>query len=422
MYKIFLLILFYLPFQLALNPAEGIDLASIRIIILVLFLVWLAKGLKNKKINIQGRLITWFIIPFLFINALSFIVARNTDWSLRKLLFLFSIFPIYFVSADLINKKEKITKALQVAVVSGAIASLVGIAQFALQFIFSLESVYKFWANYVIVPFLGNSFSKAVLENPSWLVNISANTYLRATSFFPDPHMFSFFLGLLIPIALVMFIRNKPSRLFYSVCFLLLIFADALTFSRGGYLGLAAGAGAFLAVFWQKIGLKYKLGALFLALAAVLVLIVPNPVSQRFASSFNLKEGSNEGRIEMWTKASEIALDNPLLGVGIGNYPLEIKASADYREPIYAHNTYLDIASETGIISALIWIGILISAAKAFYKKAQKDIIFLGCFASIIIFSAHSFFETAIYSPVVLTLFLVILSFSNQSEINEKNI
>ena len=73
-----------------------------------------------------------------------------------------------------------------------------------------------------------------------------------------------------------------------------------------------------------------------------------------FSSIFDLKEGSNVGRLEMWKKSAEVALDNPFSGVGIGNYPLEVKASADYREPITAHNTYLDIASETGIISLLV--------------------------------------------------------------------
>jgi len=110
------------------------------------------------------------------------------------------------------------------------------------------------------------------------------------------------------------------------------------------------------------------------------------------------------------------------MGVGIGNYPLEIKATADYREPIYAHNTYLDIAAETGLVSLLFWLLVLGTALATFLKKARRSPLFLFCALSIIIFSAHSLVETAIYSPVVLTLFLIILSFSGIKETDEKNI
>lgn len=136
-------------------------------------------------------------------------------------------------------------------------------------------------------------------------------------------------------------------------------------------------------------------------------------MASRFYSIFNLKEGSNQGRLEIWSQAVEVVKNNPLTGVGIGNYPLEIKPTASYREPIYAHNTYLDIAAETGIPSVLIWTALLFLAGIEFYKKSRKNIFFLAPAGSLVIFSVHSLVETAIYSPVVLTLLLLLISFSN---------
>jgi O-antigen ligase len=99
--------------------------------------------------------------------------------------------------------------------------------------------------------------------------------------------------------------------------------------------------------------------------------------------------------------------------VGIGNYGREIKPTASYREPFSAHNTFLDIASEAGILNLLIWCGILFFSFKSLFKKARHQIIFFGPAISLVIFSVHSLFETAIYSPVVLALFFIIISFSN---------
>jgi O-antigen ligase len=422
MYKPFLWLSLYLPFQVALNPSEGFDVASIRVAIIILFLVWLADGLKKKKIIFQKNIQTLLIISFLFLSLFSVFFSANSEWSLRKILFFFSIFPIYFVAASILDSREKILKISRYLVLGGSLAALLGIVQFFGQFIFGLKAVYGFWADYLAVPFLGQTFSQAVLQNPSWLVNIAGVTYFRATATFPDPHMFSFFLGLLIPLALALLIAS-PKKIWLSLALFLLLLADFLTFSRGGYLGLGMALIIMLIIFWKEIGQTYKKAILAGLMGLLIFVMVPNPFSARFISIFNLKEGSNSGRIETWKQATNVIVEHPVWGVGIGNYPLEIKAVASYREPIYAHNTYLDIAADSGIANALIWMSILFFSIISFLKRAKEHPIFWGAGISLIIFSVHSLVETAIFSPVVLTLFLIILSFINcPSSFNEKRI
>jgi O-antigen ligase len=411
MVNLVLIVALLLPFQIALNPSEGIDLASIRAIIIALFFLWLAIGLKKKRVEIKKGFISALILIFLFINLASIIVSRNTDWSIRKLLFIFSIFPIYFLVSSLISNSRMAERTTKFLVFGGSLAAMVGIVQFFLQFIIGLEKTYSLWAQYMAVPFLGNTFSRVVLENPSWLVNISGKTYLRAVSVFPDPHMLSFYLGLLMPLSLGMALKFKKPAYFFS--FGAIFLCNILTFSRGGYVGLLAGLVAILFVFWSRFSIKYKIASFLIATVAIGILFFPGPVSNRLFSSLNLREGSNMGRLEMWEKAYAVSLSNPLLGVGIGNYPLEVKPSADYREPIYAHNTYLDIASESGILNAFVWIAILAMSIAAFIKKAGREKLFLWLAIGLIIFSVHSMFETALYSPTVLTLLLFIISFAN---------
>ena len=417
MLKFLLILSFYLPFQIALNPMEGIDLASIRVFILLLFFIWLAKSLKQKELIITSSPQTYLISSFLFLSLFSSFFAQNTDWSMRKLLFLFSVFPIYFIVSAVINSEAKRIKTIKTLVISGALASLVGVTQFFLQFIIGIDSLQKIWATYFLSPFLGKSFSQAVLTYPSWLVDVSGTTYFRAISFFPDPHMFSLFLGLLLPLSLgLFFIKRKKLWLFSSG---LILLANILTFSRGAYLGLTVGILFLFFIFQEKIGKKYKLLFAFGSLILLSTFLVPNPVSSRFFSTFNLKEGSNIGRIEIWEKTGQTILKYPLTGTGIGNFPLEINPSATYREPIYAHNTYLDIAVETGILASFVWIGVLFFSIASFLKKAKENLLYLCAALSLVIFAAHSLVETGIYSPVVLTLLLIIMALSNIRE-NEK--
>lgn len=407
-----LLLSFYLPFQVALNPAEGIDMASIRVFIILLFFLWLGEGLKNKKLELKGGGVSILIFTFLFLSGFSLFFSENIIWAGRKLLYLFSVFPIYWVSSAIIVTGEKMEKIIKFLLWGCLAVAVLGILQFLLQFVIGLRNTYSLWANYISIPFLGHNLAQAVRDYPSWLVNLGGYTTLRATAVFPDPHIFSFFLGLIMPLSLGYFFRKKES--IYLFIFLVIFVADILTFSRGGYLGLLAAGIVLIVSFWQKIDKKYKMAGLFLGIFLTLGLLVfPSPVSRRFQSSFNLKEGSNQGRLEMWKKAAEAISYYPFTGVGLGNYPLFVKPIAGYREPIYAHNTYLDIAAETGIPSALVWVGILGTAMVRFRRLGEKNILFFSCFLSLVVFFAHSLAETAIYSPVVLALFLIIISFSN---------
>jgi O-antigen ligase len=413
MNTLLLLLTAYLPFQLALNPTAGVDLASIRVLILLIFFLWLAQSLKKKRLVIKSTLLTGLIIIFLFLNILSVVVAVNTDWSLRKLMYLLSIFPLYFAIISIINKKEQAHRLIMAIVYSGVAVAGLGIVQFLLQFIIGLEQTYKLWADYVVVPFLGQSFGEAVLANPSWLVNIAGATYLRATATFPDPHMLSFYLGMVAPLALGLALIQKKKKIIWASSLAIILVADVLTFSRGGYLGLFAGGVMLAIIFWNKAGKKYKGGVLLAISIIMIAFFAPSPVSRRFSSSFNFKEGSNQGRIEIWRQAAGTIAEHPIIGVGLGNYALAVKPTATYREPIYAHNTYLDIAAETGITNALIWLSLLGVVGLNFLKQGRSDAMALMLAVSIVIFATHSLVETALYSPVVLALLLILISFSN---------
>ena len=428
-YCLLLLFCLYLPFQIALNPAEGVDLASARIIILILALLWLVSGLKNRQLFVPAKIQTALILSFMFLASFSLLGAENTDWGSRKLLFLFSTFPVYFATAGIISlssgasryflsKEEKMVGIIKFIVWGAGLATALGIIQFLLQFIIGLETTTSLWRNYVTPLFLGKEFSQTVLEYPSWAVNIGGRDYLRAFGAFPDPHMFSFYLGLTLPLAIGLYFLSKKNT--YLIISMVIFLADLLTFSRGGYIGLFIGL-IFL-FSYHAISKKLSTKKIFISLVLILVVFISlalTPVGKRFYTSFNAEEGSNKGRFENWWQSVDIIKNNPF-GVGIGNYSYEIEPSADYRKPIYAHNLYLDIAAETGIANSLIFMSLIIFSTRAFIRKAKENVLWLGGAASLVIFAAHSVFDTALYSVQVLPLLLIIIALSLKIESENK--
>lgn len=411
MYKILFLFCLLLPFQVALSPFSGVDLASVRLFIPLLFLLSFGLGLLRRKIIFSGGVVGIGLMLFLTLGALSFFQAIEINWAIRKWLFFISIFPLFFLSALTINSYQKVIGLARALVASGFLVSLIAIAQFSAQWLWGWDAVYNWWAKIIVPPFLGASLGGMVLAYPSWLVNLGGQTVLRATAIFPDPHMLSLFLGLVMPISFGLAL-NSQKRIFYFIAGSLMIIADGLTFSRGGYLGLVAGIMGVIIFYLVNSSAKKRWLIIFSVIAILLLSLSMAPIRSRIYSSFDLKEGSNSGRLVMWQKATEATLQSPVLGVGLGNFPVFVKPSTNYREPIYAHNTYLDIAAEMGVINALVWCFILVWTIKRFLNLAKKQLFFLFPAVSILVFASHSMVETGLYSPVVLSTLLIILSWS----------
>jgi O-antigen ligase len=453
LFSLLLIFLIYIPFQVAINPTNGIDLASLRIFSIILALLWLISSLKNKKLLLPFKIQTFFIFAFLGISILSFVYSWNIQWSLRKLLFWLSFFPLYLIVYSLVDNFSRYKKVTSCLVWGAGLSALTGIIQFTLQFSLGLEKSLKIWGDLSTV-FLGNAFGKAVSENSSWLVGISGKDYFRAVSFFPDPHMFSFYLGLSLPWAMALFLSSskKISRFIFLAFFLLILAADVLTFSRGGYLGLLAGLVLVLIILAKKLApapkysmhksrtscpkmkdesveypehnflvrgftLKTKLIAFFILIVLFgLIFTFFAPARQRFLSSLNFFEGSNIERISIWKQSYEIISNNWFLGVGLGNYSLAIKPSANYREPIYSHNLYMDLAAETGILNSLVWIGIIVASFLGYWKKSKNNNFYLAGMISLTIFSFHALVESPLFSVQVLPLIIIIISLSLTKE------
>ncbi len=114
----------------------------------------------------------------------------------------------------------------------------------------------------------------------------------------------------------------------------------------------------------------------------------------------------------MWKTASQVVADHPFTGVGLGNYSLAVKPSASYREPIYAHSLYLDIAAELGLPALLVFLTLITHAGISLYRKSKEEPFLLYPFISLIVFFTHSLVETPLYSVHIFPLFLVILAMS----------
>ena len=404
--------LFILPFQVALSPFSGVDLPISRIFSIILAVVYLTVSLSRRKVWIPFSPEALLLYSFLFFSLLSLLWAENTAWAIRRSTYFLTFLPLFIIYTSLLKEARRSLYRLAVPFVVGAgIAGLVGLFEFASQYIFSVPVVFNFWITTILPVFLGESFSASVAAYPSLLVNVGGATILRASAFFPDPHMAAFYFGISFPIAIYCYYESAVSskKAVFGIIAIIVLIADVLTFSRGGYVGLLSGLIVAMSWYVSTLHIHHK-NRLFLAVLVCMIVVgslTVAPVRSRVLSVFSTEDGSNLGRIEMYSEAIRNITKQPW-GYGLGNYSLAVKPTAEFREPIYAHNIYLDIATESGIPGALCVILALVSVLYRLIRR--KDAVAYMGLVALSVFIGHSLFETPLYSVHVFPVFLLLLA------------
>jgi O-antigen ligase len=235
-----------------------------------------------------------------------------------------------------------------------------------------------------------------------------------------DPNFFAQILIVLVPIGLTLAAESKGlrGRLLALGATALILGGAVLTYSRGGALALGCVLLLFLASY--RVRPRYLgLGGLVLLL---LLLVSPPELFRRLGTIGEILPGGEEvidpdssfAERKLYVLAAwAMFLDQPVLGVGAGNYTVHFDRYADkvgfsardYEQPgevHYPHNLYLEIAAETGLVGLALFAGV-IAAAFAGLRRARAVLLARGDRVSADFARA---FEIALVGYLVSSVFL----------------
>jgi O-antigen ligase len=147
------------------------------------------------------------------------------------------------------------------------------------------------------------------------------------------------------------------------------------------------------------------LGVAILAVVVILVVDKNKTIQTHLANTTNIKEGNNFHRLNLWKKSLSLAQQHPILGVGAGNwrieilqYDMQVTTNKGRIMPDRAHNDYLQVLAENGIIgllSLLLLFAFLLYFSVKTIKKADnfRDSFFiLILFFALVGYMVDSFF------------------------------
>ncbi len=197
--------------------------------------------------------------------------------------------------------------------------------------------------------------------------------------------------------------KNKVLRRWFFVMVPLQILAIVLTYSRGGFLALAA---LLFILVWRS---RNRLTALsLLAVTGVLaLLVVPQSFIERVASIGDYQQDTSAmGRLAAWRLAGRMILNHPLLGVGLTRFAFEARfhvVAGEERGAPVAHNAYLQIWAECGTPVFLLYLFLIGATFWSLWKlRTEARRIYEQSW----IHNYCSMFEASLVAFVVGSLFL----------------
>ena len=253
----------------------------------------------------------------------------------------------------------------------------------------------------------------------------------------------SFSLVFKIPILLYLIVNTKKLYQKFSLSFLLLIslYTIYILGSRGALIGLLISFGAYIIylMIYAK-NLKDNLKSLYFVFTPVLISIIFNLISSSSDNSTSVidrastisistNDGSVNQRLRYYKQGLDQFLESPFLGVGIGNWKLK-SISYDkndiygYTVPYHAHNDFIQILVEQGILAFIFYVFVFISFVYILYKEKLiiKNDLYIFILASFLVFFLDSNLNFPIARPISQIQFIFILALVsiNQKIENEK--
>jgi O-antigen ligase len=385
---VFLGLLAYMPLHIFLSTWIGTSFAVLPFakvakdgVLVTGTLLALAASWRQPFLRklLSDRLV-WLILAFGFLNLL-LVLLRPTDQEAELLGFVYNVrFLLFFLYAlllaNLFSLADIVRKAVRVVLTAGAVVIVFGIVQYTVLPDDALTHV-------------GYSRETGVL--PAFFIDDKPDLE-RIMSTLRDPNSLGSYLIILTSLLVSMILfakrgkltkKQKDRALFLGGWALLALLCLLWTFSRSAWFG-AAGATAFLFGVYTRQHISWltpkrqkllAVGLLTTVLVAAGTLFafrntyfVQNVVFH--ADESTVLEDPNQLRMRFWQESVQDIADQPL-GSGPGTAGLSSIRNEE-QGTVLNENYYLQMAQETGLVGATLFIAILLAVVLRLRKSVSQ--------------------------------------------------
>jgi putative inorganic carbon (hco3(-)) transporter len=398
------LLAFTVPYQSMLDVRlSDMSVSITEGVVALLLLAWLTQVFTGRARPAAASPLLAVIAALLVSFALTVFVATNLNMAAKEMLKWIELAGVFLAGTSLLQtRRHKLT--LLVWLLAAA----------------SSQALYGL-------------FNSVMRNGPGHFM--IGGVIMRAYGSFEQPNPFGGYMGLAVPLAVsVALFGLAPGRWRQATIAAAVLTGTALviTLSRGAWVAQLVALLVVLMVSSACARRTITLGILVsLILLAALWPVLPAEMTERAASVFSSAVGLTSARdavvtpenwavlerLSQWYAGWEMFLNNPLLGVGIGNYNA---AYDDYRLvqwPValgHAHNHYLTIAAESGLLGFVFYILFWVVAFRtcaAVIRSAPGRLeraIAVGILGCLTAFATHNLFDVLFVHGMGVTIGLLL--------------
>lgn len=193
-----------------------------------------------------------------------------------------------------------------------------------------------------------------------------------------DPNDFAFFL--LPAVALGIAVRRTTRRRWpWDLATVVVLVAVGGTLSRGALVGLAAMVVVAVVTGMVRMRSAVALTAVVAAVTGLVALTFPALVSVSLQQKDFVAQQNVSERLDLWTAAAAMTVEHPVLGMGPGAFALHhgdflTSLPDDVNHPLdVAHNTWLELSSELGVLGLVAFLTMLAVAFGQAWSVRRRD-------------------------------------------------
>ena len=398
----------------------------LKLFMIIILNLWIIKLLSVKEVTWYRNRINLPIYLYIITMTVSLVLDNKKSLGFEDYIIFISYIIVYFLIVNNIDSEKEFNSFIKIFFLTSFIISI-----------------------YAIIQYYG--------------FDLYFNDLKRITSTIGQKNWISNYLAFIFPIIFSFFLleQTKKNKIIYYLLLSILYTTLMICQSRGIWISISITT--ILAIY---IIFKFKLLKIFqenkkwLTLLLVTFLIITiiystdNPLNksaitipQRALSTFDEQDPSINTRLLIWGATLDMIKDKPLFGSGIGTFKmnyLDYQANYLKENPYYikysgkaaeAHNEYLQIWAELGIIGLGIFLSIIFifyNIAIKYFKNEESNrskIIVFGLLLGITIFLIHSLFTFPLHVPVLGFTFFILLGLTvgyiggfDLNRINKKNV
>lgn len=412
-YSLFLMyVLIFLHFRIPVS--SSLNLSSSYLVIFILALIAFIKLIQSDQL-INLYILIILLAIFIIFSLISLLNSAYFNNGLKQLLLWLLCSSVLIINVMFIKDYKSLRTSFSIIVILSFLSGLFGIFQIVFgNFVIGPHSMSNIIIHNIMPFFESNqtiSFritSDSMYYHSNWMV---PNTnFMRLISIYFSPILASTVLASASIIAFSFYVYNKNNYMLLT--FIILLISLVLTYTRGAYIAFSLTILLFL--LFSK---NYRSKGIKILFICLLVLIFfywfysfsSTTINTRLSIKSNASSKSVSIRYSYLLNGLNVFVNNPISGVGFGNYRNHIDPGNAHTE--YPHNQFVQLAAETGIIGLVIYLTIILYILNALVKsyKRYSDKLprkyLTAAILSFTLIGIHSFFEETLTLPIINILF-----------------